>query len=252
MVGIFKLKTRVENKAKIFDEIVEHRKSFRVFDAENPIPDEVVKRSLERAILSPNSSNMQLWEFYIVKKEADIKALGEICMGQSGAKTASQMVVFVCRPDKWKHRQQALIKNLDNNFENREAPGAKGAYMYYEKLIPLLYNTSFSFFKDIGKSLFVWYKGLKAPFVRDILGKDIPIIANKSTALAAQTFMLSISAEGYDSLPMEGFDSKRLKKMLNLPKEAAINMVVSVGKGKPEGLYGPRFRIPFNEVVFEV
>lgn len=242
----------MQETAKTFNEIVEKRKSFRIFDAEKPITDDVVKRSLERAILAPNSSNMQLWEFYIVKKEADKKALAEICMNQSGAKTASQMVVFVCRPDKWKHRQQAIIKSLDNNFESRDSAGAKGAYMYYEKLIPMLYDSSFATFKNIIKAGVVWYKGLKAPFVRDVYSSDVAIIVNKSTALAAQTFMLSISSEGFDSLPMEGYDSKRLKSFLKLPKSVMIAMVVAVGTGKPEGLYGPRFRIPYEQVVFEV
>lgn len=242
----------MEEKAKIFDEIVEKRKSFRIFDAEKPISDEVVKRSLQRAILAPNSSNMQLWEFYIVKKEEDKKTLAKLCMNQSGAKTASQMVVFVCRPDKWESRLQALVKNLDNNFESRDSPGAKGAYEYYEKFMPLFYNTSFSFFKDIAKKAFIAYKGMKAPFVRDVLSKDIPIVANKSTALAAQTFMLSVSAEGFDSLPMEGYDAKRIKAFLKLPKQAHVNMVIAVGTGKKEGLYGPRFRLDYQDVVFEL
>lgn len=242
----------MENTSTVFNKIVEKRKSFRVFDTENHIPDDVVKRSLERAILSPNSSNMQLWEFYIIKKDEDKKALGSICMNQSGAKTASQMVVFVCRPDKWKSRQEAMVKNLDNTFKSKDAPGAKGAYQYYEQLIPLMYNTSFSFIKDALKKVFVAYKGMKEPFVRDVMSKDISIVANKSVALAAQTFMLSISAEGFDSLPMEGFDSKRLKTYLKLPKTASICMVVSVGEGKPEGLYGPRFRLPYEAVVFDV
>ena len=38
---------------------------------------------------------------------------------------------------------------------------------------------------------------------------------HKSVGLAAQTFMLSIAAEGYDSCPMEGFDSKKLKSFLS-------------------------------------
>ena len=242
----------MENQAEIFDKIVERRKSYRAFDLENQIPDEVVKRSLERAILSPNSSNMQLWEFYIVKKEEDKEKLTEICLGQAGAKNASKMVVFVCRPDKWKDRQKALVENLSNAFESRETPGAKQAYYYYEKLIPMIYDTSFAFVKDIFKTAFVWFKAMKGPFFRSVKASQVSIVVQKSTALAAQTFMLSISAEGYDSLPMEGYDEVRLKKFLNLPKEAQINMVVSVGKGKPEGLYGPRFRVPFSEVVFDV
>lgn len=242
----------MENQAEIFDKIVESRKSYRIFDSQNPIPDDVIQRSLERATLAPNSSNMQLWEFYVVKKAEDKKKLTEICLSQSGAKTASQMVVFVCRPDKWKNRQQALVSNLSNAFETRESPGAKGAYYYYEKLIPMVYNTSFSFIKDIYKTVFVWFKAMKEPFFRSVKASHVSVVVQKSTALAAQTFMLSISAEGYDSLPMEGFDEVRLKKFLKLPKGAQINMVVSVGKGKPEGLYGPRFRIPKEEVIFNV
>lgn len=47
-----------------FEEIVKLRRSNRSFDPEVEVPDEVIKRSLERAILSPNSSNMQLWSFF--------------------------------------------------------------------------------------------------------------------------------------------------------------------------------------------
>ena len=57
--------------AENFDEIIEKRRSNRRFDPEVKVPDEVIKRSLERAILSPNSSNMQLWEFYWIKSQEE-------------------------------------------------------------------------------------------------------------------------------------------------------------------------------------
>jgi nitroreductase len=79
---------------------------------------------------------------------------------------------------------------------------------------------------------------------------DQRVTVHKSCALAAQTFMLSIAAEGFDSCPMEGFDQRRVKKNLNLPKGAEINMIISVGKGLPEGIWGERLRLPFDEVVF--
>ena len=50
---------------------------------------------------------------------------------------------------------------------------------------------------------------------------------------------------------MEGFDSKQLKSILNIPKAAEISMVIGCGIRKPEGVYGDRFRIPFDEVYFE-
>jgi nitroreductase len=62
--------------------------------------------------------------------------------------------------------------------------------------------------------------------------------------------MLSVAAEGYDSCPMEGFDQKRVKRSLSLPRGAEINMIISVGKGLPEGIWGERMRLPYDEVVF--
>jgi nitroreductase len=49
---------------------------------------------------------------------------------------------------------------------------------------------------------------------------------------------------------MEGFDAVRVKKELGLPKGAEINMIISVGKGTDEGVWGKRFRLPYEEVVF--
>jgi nitroreductase len=50
---------------------------------------------------------------------------------------------------------------------------------------------------------------------------------------------------------MEGFDKRRIKKLLELPGGAEINMIVSVGKGTDKGIWGPRHRIPYNDVVFK-
>jgi nitroreductase len=46
------------------------------------------------------------------------------------------------------------------------------------------------------------------------------------------------------------FDEKRVKKALNLPRGAEINMIVSVGMGTEAGIWGPRYRVPKEEVVF--
>ena len=63
---------------------------------------------------------------------------------------------------------------------------------------------------------------------------------------------MSMAAQGYDTCPMEGFDSQRLKKILDLPKKAQISMVIGCGIRKPDGIYGKRFRIPFKEVYREL
>jgi nitroreductase len=64
--------------------------------------------------------------------------------------------------------------------------------------------------------------------------------------------MLSMAAEKYDTCPMEGFDSLRVKKILNLPKSAEINMIIACGIRKPEGIFTERIRVPFNEVYKKI
>jgi hypothetical protein len=48
---------------------------------------------------------------------------------------------------------------------------------------------------------------------------------------------------------MEGFDSKRVKKLLNLNSSSEINMIIGCGKGLPEGIYGERFRVPSDLLI---
>lgn len=245
----------MQDQSKIFDQIVDKRRAVRVFDTNYKLPEGVVKRSLERAIKSPNSSNMQLWEFYRIKTPAAVDEVAKICLSQSGAKTASEIVIFVARPDLWKHRQQFHLSLLGEEKKGGEDARlmSNSAHSYYGKLMPLFYDPGvLPFVKDIVKRIMVWNKSRKRPFMRDVLSKFIPIVVHKSAALAAQTFMLSITAEGYDSVPMEGLDSVRLRQFLKLPKSAGICMAVAVGKGMAEGIRGPRLRLGYDEVVFDV
>jgi nitroreductase len=50
---------------------------------------------------------------------------------------------------------------------------------------------------------------------------------------------------------MEGFDEKRVKRALKLPRGAEINMIISVGLGTEDGIWGERYRVPYDEVVFK-
>jgi nitroreductase len=61
--------------------------------------------------------------------------------------------------------------------------------------------------------------------------------------------MLSVTAEGYDTCPMEGFDRARVYKALGLKGDAEICMIVAVGKGTEAGVYGSRKRVPYDKVV---
>ena len=94
--------------------------------------------------------------------------------------------------------------------------------------------------------------GLFRPIYREVRNSDMRIVAHKTCGLAAQTFMLSMAAKGYDTCPMEGSDTLLVKKILGLPRGAEINMVIGCGIRDENGIYGPRFRVPFEEVYHQI
>jgi hypothetical protein len=51
---------------------------------------------------------------------------------------------------------------------------------------------------------------------------------------------------------MEGFDSKKVKGILELPYGAEINMIVSCGIRDEGGVWGDRMRIPFDEIYQKI
>jgi nitroreductase len=225
-----------------FFEAVLARRSIRKYKP-TPVPSAVMDKALDAALLAPNSSNMQTWRMYWVNS-ADAKLkLAEACLNQSAARTAQELVVFAADPSLWKISQQAVLENFG------DTPN-KTVLAYYTKLMPLLYSWHIlAPFKWLMFNL----AGIFKPVPRNPWSpRDIEEVAIKSTALAAENFMLAISAQGFDTCPMEGFDEARVKKLLGLGWRARIVMVVSVGERAPEGLWGERFRLPREMVVKKI
>ncbi|HEY9116539.1 MAG TPA: nitroreductase family protein, partial [Roseivirga sp.] len=131
----------MKETAKVFDQIVHERRSVRIYDAEAAFDHEAVQRSIERAVLAPNSSNMQLWEFYRIRSEEAKKSISWMCMNQKAAKTARELVVVVGRRDLWKSRQKALVEEMKRVYADQDSKQAKRAMKYYKNLIPKYYWT---------------------------------------------------------------------------------------------------------------
>ena len=235
-----------------FTELTHKRRSNRKFSPDVNVPAEVVESALQHAILSPNSSNMQLWEFYWVQTEALKEQLTKACLGQSAAKTADQMIVFVTRQDHWKRNaawnRQRVAESIGTGTPNKLQ---QRGLDYYSKLMPILYRNDWLGISTLIRKAVCFFMGLNKPFMQLGGRADQRVMTHKSCALAAQSFMLSIVAAGYDCCPMEGFDARYVKKALKLPKRAEVNMIVSIGKGTPEGVWGERHRLGFDEVVFK-
>ncbi|MFD0797452.1 nitroreductase family protein [Maribacter chungangensis] len=240
---------------KTVSEAIKFRRSVRVFKPDTPLDDNKVKDCIANAVLAPTSSNMQLWEFYQITNEELLKKMTKACLGQNAAKTAQQLVVIVTRKDLWRKRAKANVDFLKSQYGSKDkteyTKREKFALNYYEKLIPSIY---FDFLGILGGLKFIVFQaiGLFKPIYRQVRNSDMRIVAHKSAGLAAQNFMTGMAAIGYDTCPMEGSDTKLVKSILKLPRGAEINMVVACGIRAENGIYGPRFRVPFEEVYYKL
>ena len=237
------------------EEIVNYRRSVRLYK-NAPIDVEKVKHCLALASLAPNSSNMQLWEFYHITDSAVLKRLSAACLNQQSATTAQQMVVFVTRQDLYLKRAKEMMRLetqniLKNSPKEKQEKRINTWKMYYGKIMPLLYVRFFGVFGAVRK-IMVNVVGFFRPIVYQVSENDMRVVVHKTCALAAQTFMLAMANEQYDTCPMEGFDSRKVKEIMGLSNGAEINMVVSCGIRDKDGVWGDRMRISFGKVYHKI
>ena len=229
-----------------FFEAVDTRRTVRDF-LPDPVPQAVLDRCLEAARLAPSSSNLQPWEFVVIRDPEVRQAANAACLDQLPAKTAPLLIALVTRHDTWRRNRDEILRV----FESR-GPLRKSQAAYYRKIIPAVYTTGpFGLLGPL-KRCVSRLLSLVRPTPNFMSRADVRVMAHKSTALAAATFMLALRAEGYDSCPMEGFDPWRAKALLGLPRGAEVNMFLAVGKRSEKGVWWDRVLMPRDWAVREL
>lgn len=228
-----------------FEKLCEARRSCRVY-TEEKVPEEIMRKCLSLALLAPNSSNLQCWQFYWVRTPEVKDKIVKACLSQPAARTAQELIVAVAHPQMWRKTGPLMLETFE---AQKDVKVPKSAIMYYKKLVPLAYNQGFLGLFGLGKRVVLFFRGLKKPTPRGpVSNHDMKVWAHKSTALACQQLMLAFRANGFDTCPMEGYDETLIKKAIKLPKGAEPCMVISVGKRGENGIYGPRVR--FDDSLF--
>ena len=235
---------------KTVSDAIKYRRSVRKFDSKKDLDDDLVKKCIINASLAPTSSNLQLWEFYHITDKNLLSKISKCCFNQPAAKTAKQIVVTVVRRDLWKKRAKAnliFFKSKKNSLSDKQF---KLTQKYYKEIVPFVYK-DFLKILSLLKYLFAYIIGFFRVMYRQLNNSDLRIIAHKSAALASQNFMISMAGINYDTCPMEGFDSIKVKRILKLNSKSEINMIIGCGIRLEEGVYGERFRIPFEKIYYK-
>ena len=232
--------------AVALETVMRRRRSVRAFLPE-PIPEAVLEACFDMAILAPTSHNLECWQMIDVRDAARLAALRHLCLDQPAAKSAPHLIVAVARPDLWRRGRDMMLARIDIEMAKPSLPKALSDFLpmfrtKYSLLIPIMFNDGplrvFAPFKHALAWCYSWWR----PMMRGPFGRhEQAVWAVKTAALACENLMLALTAHGYDSCPMEGFDEPRVRRLLALPRRAEIVMVIAAG-GRGEDATIPQIR----------
>jgi nitroreductase len=190
---------------------IEQRRSIKHFDKNHKLSESEIEKLLSLAILSPTSYNIQNWRFVLVKDSETRKKIRSAAWDQAQVTDSSLLLVICADLKAWKKQPERYWKTAPKEIQDM-------------------------FVKMIGD----FYDG-KEQLYRDE--------AMRSCGIASQTIMLTAKAMGYDSGAMIGFDSEKVAKIINLPDDHVIGLMVVIGKQiKPASPRGGQ--LPLSDIVF--
>jgi nitroreductase len=191
---------------------IKQRRSVKHYDPAHRMSPEETNQLLNLAMLSPTAYNIQNWRFLLAEDPELRKQLRAVAWDQSQVTDASLLIVLCADLKAWDKQPDRYWAAAPEEVKNFMIP-ATGDY----------------------------YRG------KDQVQRDE---AMRSCGIVAQTLMLSAKAMGYDSCPMDGFDFDAAAKLIELPDDHIISMLIAIGKGTKEPWPRPG-QLPVHEVSLQ-
>ncbi len=173
-------------------EAIKERRSIKHYDPNHKISEEEIKTLFEHVKLSPTSFNIQNWRFVLVDDATSKKELRAAAWNQAQIEEASLVVILCADLKAAEKNPQRYWKDADPKVQ--------------EVLVPMIEK---------------FYEG------NESLQRDEAL---RSCGIAGQTLMLAAKDMGYDTCPMIGFDPQEVAKIINLPEDHVITMIITLGK----------------------
>ncbi len=193
-------------------EAINTRRAIKKFDSTYKMTKQQVDSLMELAIRSPTSYNQQNWRFITVTDQSVKEQISKAARDQAQPSDGSLVIILCGNMNAWQQDPFRYWKN--STLEKQE---------HVKKAMHTKYAESPQNQRDE---------------------------AIRSCGFAGQTIMLSARHMGLDSCPMVGFEYDDLAKIINLPDDHLIVMMIVVGKASEPA--GPRGgQLPLDQVVFE-
>ena len=223
-----------------FLDLARTRRSARDF-LPDPVPVEVIDQLLEAARWAPSGYNLQPVHFVVVTDPDRRQALRKAGMNQRQVSEAPAVVVFVADRHVAKHHTERM---LAMEVQSGAADDTYRALM--RKFIGLAFTTG-----PVGLN-WLWKALLAPPMRRFVSIPNMPAVhrrywLGKQVGLSGMNLLLAAHAAGLASCPMEGFDTRRVAKALNLPRGREPMLMVPIGYPARTDL--KKTRLPLAELI---
>lgn len=187
------------------------RRSVKHFDTTHEMTEAEIQELMQHAILSPTAFNIQHWRFVRVKDKVKRQQIQDASWGQVQVSEAALLLVLCADLNAWEKQPERYFKDAPEEVRGILLPAIENYYTNHHQA------------------------------QRDE--------CFRSTSIAAMNIMLMAKGMGYDSCPMDGFDFDKVAKIINLPHDHIVTMMITIGKKKLDAK--PRSgQLPLNEVFF--
>ena len=228
-------------------DVILQRRAIRVF-APVAISPLLRRQILEAARSAPSSFNMQPYRFYWVESSGAKKTASAFCFGQMPAETASALIVAVADIGSWCFTTQCQLEWMRTAGLNEKKIAD---YEKKAKLVKWFFIQGWFGLLGLLKWIILRLLNLWKPFgLPPVSRQGLFKWATKNTSLACENLMIAAEALGLNTCPMDGFDGRRLGKLLGLSaRYHEIVMVIAIGKKSPAHIDQPQWRRPLENTV---
>ena len=195
-------------------QLVMKRYATKEFDGKI-IPQDKVNELFELIRLAPTSFNIQPWKVKVVTDKTIKEKLFPASWNQKQITTCSHLLVFCADND-----ILGLVEKLEKEMI---AAGAKPESIK-------------------------GYVQMMRDFAKGLTPEQALAWAQKQAYLALENAMLGATALGFDSCPMEGFNSTEYHKILKLPKNLVASVLCPIGYAADKPL--PKLRFKKEDLFF--
>ena len=199
-----------QQQALTVAQAIETRNSIRKYKPE-PIPEADLNEILRQASLAPSAWNVQPWRFHVVTDPALKEKLKEAAYGQAQVTSAPAVIMVASdMEDMLAHPYEATHPGMPQESKDRMVKTIKDAFE--------------------GQSVEERAKwGLT------------------QTNIALGFLMLAARGMGYATVPMLGFDEKKVQELLGLPAHVKFAAMLPIGLPAEEGY--PHHRHSLERIV---